>query len=285
MKLRSQSLLFLMALLCCFAGLQAGNDLNAVGGRSAGLAHASSPLSGPFSTFYNPAGLGRVSDLCFGAYSQNRFSIQELSLHSATVALPTKSGTFGLGVSYFGFDLYNEKKGTLAYGRKLSERFTIGAQFDYYQISQADFGNKGVMTFGIGAQYNPMDNITIGANVYNPINAEVTEFTVDNLPTILELGISYEVIPNVLLIAEAEKNIEEKLIVKGGVEYHPVPAFFVRGGVASNPGIIVLGAGIQIKKFRIDLGGNYHPYLGYSPHLSINFGHLIPFKTIDEDVQ
>ncbi len=285
MSLHPISIALMLALLVLGGTAEAGNDLNAVGGRSASLAHASSPLSGPFSTFYNPAGLARLEQISLAAYSQNRFLLEDLNHHSVAAALPTKSGTFGIGVSYYGFELYNEAKGSLAYGRKLAQNLTLGAQFDFYQISQADFDSKSVMTFGIGAQYRPVKDITIGAHLYNPINAKVTDYTVDNLPTIIQLGISYEVIPNVLVITEAEKNIDEKVIIKAAVEYHPVPALFVRGGIASNPGIMVLGAGIQLKKFRIDVGGSYHSYLGYSPHASLTFGHLLPFKSKDEQPQ
>ena len=84
-----------------------------------------------WSNFSNQAGLAEINQFTVGVGSQNSFGLKELSTHAAVFALPVSGGVFGLNVAYTGFELYNETKIGLAFGKKLSESFNIGVQIDY----------------------------------------------------------------------------------------------------------------------------------------------------------
>jgi hypothetical protein len=60
--------------------------------------------------------------------------LNELNLFSASFALPTQSGNFGLQLHHFGNSVYSETQAGIAYGRKLSDYIDIGIQFNYYKM-------------------------------------------------------------------------------------------------------------------------------------------------------
>ncbi len=254
--------------------LWAGNDLTISGGQSAGLAKNSVTIVDPFAVFSNPASMSDLSNIAAGVYVENRFLVEDLNLAGAAFALPTNSGTFGLGVQYFGFSDYNEKMASLAYGRRIGENFSIGAQFDYFSLSMGEYGNKSAITFGLGMVYQPTDDFKIGAHIYNPLRISLTDDKEDNLATVVKLGFEYEIVPKVRLLAEAEKNIIHPAIIKVAVEYQLIDALYLRGGVSTDPALAHFGIGVNMNKLKIDLAGSYHNVLGYTPQISISFFEL-----------
>ena len=87
-----------------------------------------------WSNLSNQAGLAEITQLSVGVSTKNSFGIKELSTHTAVFALPVSGGVFGLNVSYTGFELYNETKIGLAFGKSLSKSFNVGIQVDYLGI-------------------------------------------------------------------------------------------------------------------------------------------------------
>ena len=65
----------------------------------------------------------------------------------------------------------------LAYAMKLGKYASIGVQLDYLNSKARDLDGKNFITFEIGALYKPIDQITIGAHIYNPVKWEVDEDT------------------------------------------------------------------------------------------------------------
>ena len=99
----------------------------------------------------NQAALAHINSLTAGIYSERRFLLQELSLYQLAVALPTSSGNFGVSASYFGSAQNNESVIGLAYGRKLGEKVSIGAQFNYVSMQVAGYGNASTINFEAGS--------------------------------------------------------------------------------------------------------------------------------------
>ena len=74
-----------------------------IGARSTGMSGASVSLVDVWSQYYNQAGLAYVEDISIGLAYQNAFFVKELATNSIAIALPTKTGTFGLNYYYFGY--------------------------------------------------------------------------------------------------------------------------------------------------------------------------------------
>ncbi len=249
----------------------AGNDKYTLGGRSAAMGNASVAFTDVYAVFSNQAGLARLQGTSVGLYAENRFLLSELNMFGAAVGLPTKSGTFGLGAIYFGNEGYSEAKLNLAYGRNLSSKLAIGAEFDLLSVSIADYGSRSAMTFGVGLLYDFTPQLSAGVHVFNPLRIDLTDSEFDRVPTIMKFGITFTPSEKVMLAIETEKNMDQQAIIKLGIEYKFVEQFYVRAGGSTNPGTATFGVGVNLNALKIDLSGSYHNVLGYSPHLSISY--------------
>lgn len=240
------------------------------GARSSAMGGASVALSDFWSLQNNQAGLAFYNQLSAGAYYENRFLTKELSLKSGGVVLPTNSGVFGLKLSYFGFSQYNESKFGLAYARRLSEKIAVGIQLDYLLASFGnDYGKKGIVTFEIGFLSKINDHLSLGAYIFNPINAKVADYADERLPANIRLGASYAFDDKLMVTAEVEKDTEFDPMAKFGIEYRIIEEIYVRGGIATNPGLYSFGFGLNLKNLKLDFSSSIHQVLGYSPQISM----------------
>jgi hypothetical protein len=259
-------LVFLMNSLWIWAS----NDNNPIGGRSAGMGYTGVTLSDPWSVQNNQAGLGYLNKISAGLYYENRFLLNELSTKAAVFVLPTQSGVFGVNMSYFGYENYNETKVGLAYGKSFGEKISAGIQLDYLSTHIAEnYGNKSGVTFEVGVLSKLSKSLSIGAHVFNPIRIKLADYNDERIPTILKLGLMYNFSDKVIVIAEAEKNISYKAVFKGGIEYHIIKEIYLRAGMSTNPTLNTFGIGFEFKKLKIDFASSIHQVLGYSPQISL----------------
>lgn len=263
-------LLLLFSVFCFPFSIFASNDPLTGGARSLSLGTSSLTLSDPYSILNNQAAMAFQKEISFSLYAEQRFLQNELSYYAGGFSLPTKSGVFGLAVNYSGFDLYNEKKIGLAYARLFSEKVSGGIQIDYLSTAISEYGTASAFTFEAGLLVKISDQLSTAAHVFNPV-AIKSGFEEEKIPTLFRLGLSYEAGKKVLIITEAEKDIDHPARVKAGVEYRIIEVLHLRGGVATNPAQYSLGIGINIKDLKIDLASAYHQVLGVTPALSINY--------------
>jgi len=240
------------------------------GARGAGMANASLTFADIHSIFANQAGLAFVKKTSAMAASERRFNLSHLSTFLAAVAVPTRSGTFGLAVHYFGFDAFNEQKIGLAYARKLLKNFSIGLQFDYLNTKVAEYGSKGVLTFELGFLLRATKKIQLATHLFNPARTELANG--ENLPTTFSFGGSFRPSEKVVLVVEVEKDISFDARVKAGIEYQVVEEIFLRTGISTEPAQASFGLGFKIKNgLKIDVASSYHQVLGYSPSVGLSF--------------
>ncbi len=251
--------------------ISAGNDKRTLGGRQAAMGSTAVTFSDAFSVFSNQAGLARITNFTAGIYAENRFMLKDLSLFAVALAIPTKGrgGTFGVGVTYFGNNLYNERQLNLAYGRQLFKDLNMGIDLDYVGISIADYGTANAFTFGLGVQYTIVPKLVAGAHVYNPLRWHFTDFEEDKLPSVVNVGLAYLPSNKVTISVDAEKNMDKSLLLKAGVEYNIVEKLSLRAGITTEPVAASFGIGLNLGNLRIDLANSFHPVLGYSPHFGL----------------
>jgi len=241
-----------------------------LGGRSNGVGNASVGFSGINSIFNNQAGLADLDKMGFLISTEQRFLLSELNSFGGGFALPTKSGTFGLSIHYFGFEQYNESKIGLSYARKLMEKLSVGVQFDMLRTQITEYGSSNLFTFEVGLQSELIENLLIGIHLYNPVKLEIIED--EFLPTVLRAGATYKASKKLLLHTELEKDLDFPFIFKAGVEYELVQNFWMRVGVNTNPTSLSFGLGYKMKNgLAFDLASNYHQDLGFTPGIGILF--------------
>ncbi len=263
--------IFLLVLCIVFmTDLFGAGDNVPEGARSAAMGGASVALADFWSMQNNQAGLAWQEHLTAGAYYENRFLVKELSLKSAGVALPVRYGVFGLKVSHFGYEQFNESKFGLAYARKLSERFAVGVQLDYLHTSiGGDYGSHGALTFEVGLLARIDDHLSLGAHVYNPISAQMADYADERIAAVFRLGAAYAFDENLTLTAEAEKQADFDVNIKMGIEYRLIPQLCVRGGIATDPALYSFGFGVLLGNLQIDISSSIHQVLGYSPQVGL----------------
>lgn len=242
-----------------------------LGARSIAMGKTGVSLKGIDALLNNIAGLSNISSLSGLIAAEQRFASEDLQSLAAGVALPTNSGTFGLNIQHFGFDLYNEQRLGVFYARKLLPNLSIGAQFLLHNTQIEEYGNKLLPSFDLGLQLNVTDQITVGANIFNPIRQEIVadEF----LPTIMRLGVSYQSSDKVIFVLEASKDIEYPVQVNAGIEYMVIEQLFLRTGISTEPTLWSFGVGyyMEASRLQIDISASNHQFLGFTPAITIGY--------------
>lgn len=254
------------------------------GARSAALSNASVTLQDTWSTLHNQAGLGFVRNITSGIYYENRFLLKELSTRGAAVAIPLKTGTFGFSVNAFGYSLYRENKYNLSFAKAFSNMFSIGMALDYLhtQLSEGN-ENYSAIVGEAGILIKIHKDLLLGAHLYNPTRSRLGKNTTERIPTVMRLGINYSFSSRVMFVLETEKDLSQKPRFKAGIEYQPLPHFYLRAGISNNPILSTFGTGLQLRNFQIDLSATYHQALGVTPQLGLTYLVVKKEKTDRDD--
>ncbi len=265
---------FLLFIFVVLAPVAHAGDNDPLGARSAGFAQSGVALRGDlWSVHNNQAGLAYINTFQAGLFYENRFLLKELSMKAFGAALPIKAGVFGLEASSFGYSQYSQNKLGLAFAKKLGERFSASVQLDYLQTRIAEnYGTGSAVAGELGILAEPVKNLYLGFHVFNITRSKLNGNVSERLPMVMRLGALYKFSEKVFVTLEAEKDIEYKPSIRGGLEYHPVKSFYLRAGAASNPGLTAFGFGLEFNKFRLDFASTFHSTLGFSPQAGIQYG-------------
>ncbi len=264
-----KQLLLSLILSLLFGYSLAQNTGGNSGGRSAAMGGAGVASSDFWTVNNNQAGLGFVDKSGVGFYYENQFLMNDFNLSQFSAIYKTKRGGFGLNVGYYGSGLYNEKKIGFGYGMRLGKRFALGVQLDYLNTFIADvYGSKNMFTFEVGLMTKITDELTLGAHVFNPIRTKLSDYDDERMPTLLKLGLDWDLSNDFTAAIEAESDIEHPLVLRAGLEYNIMDLMYARIGVSNNPNIFSFGVGIYYGGFRLDFSSSMHQVLGYSPQIS-----------------
>lgn len=238
--------------------------------QSMAMGGAGVAFGGAHSIWRNQAGLAGLSGPTLIAMGEQRFLLSEIRSVAAGAAFPTASGTFALSVDYFGFDAFNQQQIGLAYGRKLLDEVSIGARFLFLNTRIPDYGQRGHLTFEISVLAELLPELTLGAQIHNPLQLEVTEN--ETLPTIFALGLTWQPSGDVLISSEVEKDIDFPARAKIGVQYRLIEAFSLRVGVGTNPTSPSFGLAYQFENgLSLNVASSHHPYLGFTPGFDVTY--------------
>lgn len=241
------------------------------GARSLGLSHASVSFSEVWGTFHNQAGIAGLEGFSAGFFYESRFGVDLLSLSAGSVVLPVGEGAFGLSFFQFGSGVFKENKYALAYARQLSEKWSAGIQLDYLtQTFPENARAKGFATFEGGIIFQPSGKLHLGAHIFNPVKGgiEAPAGKVE-MPLVFRAGGHYRFDEMVLVAFEAEKDNQNPVLLKSGIEFLPVENLALRLGVSGKPFKYTAGLGYRTGNVSADLGFSYHGNLGITPSVSV----------------
>jgi hypothetical protein len=221
-----------------------------------------------FSFLSNQAALARIKNSQIGVFAENRFGLKELSVYNIAAATVTKLGNIGLQVQRGGGTTFNENKVGLAYGRSLTDKLAVGAQFNYYGYNVPGIQNSNTLFFEFGVLAHPSEKIHVGFQVQNPVGGNLKN-TTEKVASLYSMGIGYDASNEFYIGATIMKETAADVTANIGFNYNFYKKFFARAGVLTNQGIVYGGAGVAVNKFRFDVGASFHPQLGVSPAIVI----------------
>jgi len=239
------------------------------GARSSGMANTSVTLTDFWSIYNNQAGLGYLQHITVGAFHRSGF-ISEQNSQGIGIAVPTKTGTLAATFDYYGFSAYNEMQAGLAFGRTFTEYFSAGIKLNYLHTQIAgEYGTADAVTFEVGILSQPIENLFIGASVYNPSRSKMGS---EPIPTIYEAGIGYLFSEKAFLAIETEKDIDQRAIFKAGIDYQLIDLVSIQAGISTNPSNYSFGIGIHYSDINLHIGFLKHQTLGFTPSFSLSYG-------------
>jgi hypothetical protein len=243
------------------------------GSKSIALADATVSLSGPFAIYYNQAGLAKLSRISISSFYRQKGMSGGYSDMGGVFCMPTSTGTFGVNFFQTGIDGYHESRAGLSFAKLLSPDFSVGFQFNYFMIDLPESAtNKGTFVFEGGLQYSIVENIFLGAHVFNPFKAKIeTLYMEKRIPMVLKCGAGFSLGKELLLLIEGVYSDDYPIVAKAGVEYTVIRNIFLRGGISGKPLNHFFGAGYKWKNISTDLAFSKHRLLGYFPSISLNY--------------
>jgi hypothetical protein len=224
-----------------------------------------------FSFTSNQASLAQMKNASAGVYGERRFMLGELNNYNAAIALPTRSGNFGLKAGYSGFSDYNETQVGLAYARRLGNKLDIGVQFNYNGIRIAGYGSASAISFEVGSIFHISDKLHTGFHINNPVGGKFGKDQQEKLPSVYTVGLGYDASEKFFFSAEVVKEEDQPVNVNAGLQYKFIPQLLARAGMSSATSSAWFGLGLFLKSFRLDVTASYHPQLGITPGLLLVF--------------
>jgi hypothetical protein len=226
-----------------------------------------------WAVYNNQAALAYVENISAGVHYENQFAMSQAGISAGAFALPALTGTFGFDIAHFGVEDYGETRIGIAYGKKLAKKLALGVHFNYHLLSfMSGYPNFHTFTGEVGLIATPMDNLFIGAHVFNPTFAKLNSKYEESAPVIFTIGAGYRIAGKLTLAAEIEKEQYDEISPQFGIDYSLFKSMSFRSGVSFNPVEVCFGAGwIALKKINIDFAFYHHEILGYSPQLSMSY--------------
>lgn len=242
-----------------------------VGAYAASLGGISSVVEGPHAVFNNLASGLKSQTSTYYLSSARRFDLSELTSVSFGAAIPSfSSGMFGLQVSSYGFEAYNERYFGVGYAQELMDKLAISGRLGLEMLDLGEYGRANTIVYQLGLFGSISPELQYGVTIANPEAQEVDDS--DPVVSSLRFGLAYTVSDKVKSYLEVEKSLPESLSVRVGLNYSIHPLLSLRTGYSTSPGQNSFGFSYKIlKTLHLDVAMLYDPILGITPVLSIGW--------------
>lgn len=240
-----------------------------MGMNNAGISATS--LSNVFSAGHNQAATAFLDRPAVGLMYSSVFLTAGINNFSVYGAYPfTKGGTLSITTNYYGFSAYRDINAGIGYSLKLAKAFSIGAQIDLFSTAIEGYGSKRWVSFELGMYAKPLNQLSLGAHIYNPLRLKADEATGERLPTIIKAGLTYSPNENFHLTGEYKQDIDANPIFSVAAYYRAIDKFSIRLGFSSLTSV-AFGMGIHFKDLDLHIGSTYRHPLGFSPYSAMSY--------------
>lgn len=222
------------------------------------------------SSTFNPAALANLKYSAAGIYGEHRFMLKELSFYRFALALNTKPGNFGLNGYYSGSVEYHSMSVGGAYGRKLGEKADIGIQFDYSSYQLKGYGNASFINVQMGGLIHLSEQLHAGLHVKNLAGFRSNQKS-EKLRAVYTVGLGYDASENFFVAVAFQKEEDQKNDIHAMVRYDIQNNIGFKAGISTQVPVAYGGITFGLKNFTIDVLSSYHPQLGITPGLALQY--------------
>jgi hypothetical protein len=265
----------ILLILMFISGLLHGqfHFTNSGGAHFSGMGRTGLSVTGIGAVYYNQAGLAGIKNWAVDVSYERRFNLEDLSMVQIAGAKKFGFGTIACMFSQFGTELYNEQQYSLAYGRQLSDRLTLGGMVSMFGFNFQNTGESGFTgSFSIGSSLKLDRQFTVSAHVFSPVSIELSDN--NQLFPRFRTGLTYSPSEKVNLYAEVDKDLSrQQWEYKFGLSYQVIKSLMLQTGFNPNAGFYSFGMAYQVfSKCHVRGAGGIHNTLGLSPAISVSYG-------------
>lgn len=260
-----------LMLLLCYDDGSGAFERSAVGARGAAMGGAVVAAAGnEWTAMVNPGALQTVGRRTLALfYAPQPFEMKELAFGAAVYVEPTSLGTFAIGASRFGFELYHETRCVLSYAGKVTAGVRLGVNLVYYALSIRNYGSASSFGIDLGVLVDVADGVRWGFSALNP-NGAIIGAAREKLPQVFSTGVGWAPVSGVELLAGVAKDVRFPAEVHAGFEYTMFDVLAVRAGTTSEPGMLHAGVGVKAAFARFDYAFSSHSELGNTHQISVS---------------
>lgn len=222
------------------------------------------------SSSFNPAALASLKYSLAGIYGEQRFLLEELSFYRFALALHTKPGNFGINGYYSGSAEYHSMSVGGAYGRKLGEKADLGIQFDYSTYQLKGYGKASFVNVQMGGLIHLSEQLHAGLHVKNLAGSRSNQQS-EKLKTVYTVGLGYDASDNFFAAIAFQKEEDQQNDIHAMVRYDIQSNIGFKAGISTQVPVAYGGIIIGLKNFTIDVLSSYHPQLGITPGLALQY--------------
>jgi len=253
-------------------GISAQRQAQFYGTQEAGLSNLGVVHTSSWSSRLNP-GLLAFSNSFTELSVARPYSLSDLNYFGLNVnhQINDKQGLGG----YFlqgGSEAYSDLQFGLGYGLKLSKQVALGVSANYLGIQQiAQYGSSFALAMDVGVCAELSDKFSVGANAFNLNRARYSALFEQEIPSVVSAGVKYNSSDKVAVMTQFEKELNQKILARVGIEYRIREHLTMRTGVESGAPSFSFGFGYGIKNFQLDFASRFHQTLGFYPQIGLRY--------------
>lgn len=265
--------IYLLFLIVVFSHIPvyASFELNGNSARVQALGQAYIGLANtPDAIFSNCGGLALIKYPSFSLYFTKPYGMKELLQGTVAAILPTRFGSFGTGVNYFGNELYQEQSLLLSYSQSIRQKFSWAINLHYMKLQIAKYGSDFSYGIDLGFLAKISQRVNWGFCATN-INRATFNQGSELLPQTFASGISIVPLRDFIINFDIFKDTDFPMELRMGVEYLLFQRIAFRTGFSNEPSQFCCGFGLLFSYFTLDYAVTSHIDLGLTHYFSMQF--------------
>jgi hypothetical protein len=269
--------MFVLALLLAGLGVaapathaQSSYDLYG-SARADALGNGTTALPTDVGVHANPAARATLSGPTALFYARQSFGLSALRYGASHVAVPFEWGTLSSGLSTFGFEEYREVHASTGYAYAVpfgtARHVRLGTTVRYHHTAIEGYGSAWTVGVNLGIGVSLLRSLHLGAHATNVNGASLVDG--EPLPRTLAVGLYYDVLDSVQVMADLFNDVRFPTSVRGGLEVTPVDPLVLRAGITTAPVRFAGGVGVRLGPLNAQVAAEQHQTLGWSPSVSL----------------